>query len=111
MRNLRAGKTEGNPSSAHGYFDRVQLWLKHPATRSQLADLDACCSHLYAENRPARFNSQYRQRVDIKQPNRDALSWVAKLSDALINKIEIALDLAFEVVRPATTLGISYNDT
>ena len=95
-KSLRWATTGGKPSSAHGYFDRVQLWLKRPATRSQLADLDACCGHLYAENRSARFNSQYRQRVDMKQPNRNALSWVAAHDDALITIVEIALDLAFD---------------
>ena len=50
QRNLRPPGIEGKLSSAYGYFDRVHLWLKHPATRHQLHELSEHCGHLYWKN-------------------------------------------------------------
>jgi hypothetical protein len=66
------------PLEVVAYFDRVQAWLKRPAGRAELHDVREHCGHLYWENGPARFGMGYRQRLDMKQPGRQALEWLAE---------------------------------
>lgn len=83
------------PSAVDPYIDAAQMWLCKPAGPSTLAKLGKACGHLYSENGPSRFSSRYQQRLDFKQPNEDALRWIADRDDALINSVEVALDFAF----------------
>lgn len=80
------------PIGIYGYFDRVQVWLKSPANKMAMKLLRENSGHLYVENGPARFDYSYRQRIELKQPKVAALDWIASRSDALVNRVEIALD-------------------
>lgn len=80
------------PASVLPYFDRVQVWIKSRASASGLKLLRENSGHLYVENSPARFDYSYLQRIELKQPKTAALEWVAARSDALVNRVEIALD-------------------
>jgi hypothetical protein len=82
--------------TAFGYFDVLQVWLEHPASHGELAEVARACGSITRRNRAARFNSRYRQYIALRQPRQDALEWVARRRDAYINAVEISLDVAFE---------------
>src|SRR5258707_265887 len=86
------------PTGLHAYFDKVQAWLKIPADRPALTILDHHCGGggLYAENKPAPFGQNYRQRIELKQPSPEALRWLAERDDVLVNRAEITLDCIFD---------------
>jgi hypothetical protein len=83
------------PIDIHPYFDRIQIWLKRPATAAAITKLRKDCGHLHCDNRRARFDGTYRQRLEFKQPGDSVLRWIARRDDALINRAEIALDFIF----------------
>jgi hypothetical protein len=86
-----------NPTSRDPYFDKIQFWVHTPLNRKTLAGLRKECGRggLYVDNRPARFDRRYRQRIEFKQPLDQALRWLAQCDEALINRAEIAIDLVF----------------
>lgn len=67
------------PTPTYGYFDRIQVWLRIPVDRASLPSLREQCGagKIHPENRPARFDARFRQRLDFKQPTRKALEWIA----------------------------------
>jgi hypothetical protein len=84
-----------NPSSVVPYFDCIVLWLRRPVDATTLRKLAKRCAHLEHEERPGRWDRSFHQRLDFKQPNDDALRWIATRSDGIVNYVEVALDLAF----------------
>lgn len=84
--------------SVYGYFDKLQAWLQIPATKAELDELDRHCGRggIYAENKSARFGRRWRQRIELRQPSDMALRWIADRDDALINRAEMAVDIAFD---------------
>ena len=55
------------------------------------------CGSIYVDRRlGARFGQGYIQRIELRQPSPAALQWVANRPEALINRIEIALDYTFK---------------
>jgi hypothetical protein len=86
------------PTGVCPYFDKLQFWVCNPLGHSTLAWLREQCGRggLYVENKPARFNGRFRQRIELRQPSDQALRWLARHEDALINRVEITIDLAFE---------------
>jgi hypothetical protein len=83
------------PTDVNAYFDGVQVWLKQPIGYIAKAKLMQECGHLFAKRQPARFDYNYRQRVQLKQPGPEAISWIASRPDAFINQVELSLDLVF----------------
>jgi hypothetical protein len=84
------------PVKPVAFFDRIQIWLRRPADRATLAKLRKQCGHLHVDDRYARFDWSYRQRIEFKQPQSEVLKWMAGLpADTLINRAEIALDYCF----------------
>jgi hypothetical protein len=86
------------PTAIYPYFDKIQFWLREPIDRATLRKLRKQCGRgsIFTQNGPARFNAWYRQRVEFKQPSDQALQWLARREDALINRAEITLDLMFK---------------
>ncbi len=86
------------PSATYAYFDKVQFWVRTPLNDATLGELRSECGRggLYVENRPARFDARYRQRLELKQPNRTTMEWIARRDDALINGAEVAVDYVFK---------------
>jgi len=89
------------PTGKCAYFDKIQFWVCNPLNRNVLAALERACGPggIHIDNRPARFNNRhrrYRQRIELRQPSRRALVWLARRNDVLINRAEITLDLTFE---------------
>ena len=86
------------PTGSEAYFDKIQFWLFTPLDRKTLAGLRKQCGRggLYVDNRSARFDRRYRQRIELKQPSHDALHWLAQCNEALINRAEITIDLVFK---------------
>lgn len=87
------------PTELHAYFDKVQAWLKFPASRQELKILGQHCGPggLYFDNKRARFDRNYRQRIEIKQPSLEALQWLAERDGVLVNRIEVTLDYIFDL--------------
>jgi hypothetical protein len=86
------------PAAIYAYFDKIQFWVREPLDRATVDQLRSQCGRggIYAHDRPARFDYRYRQRVELKQPTDQALHWLARRDDALINRGEITLDLVFK---------------
>jgi hypothetical protein len=86
------------PTAREAYFDKVQFWVRTPLNDATLGELRSECGRggLYVENRPARFDARYRQRLELKQPNRTTMEWIARRDDALINGAEVAVDYVFK---------------
>jgi hypothetical protein len=98
---MRSSLTLPESTGKCAYFDKIQFWVSHPLNRDVLAVLERACGRggIHVDNRPARFNDchrQYRQRIELRQPSRRALRWLARRSDVLINRAEITLDLTFK---------------
>jgi hypothetical protein len=85
------------PTAIYAYFDKIQFWALNPLERKTLAWLRQQCGRggLHVDNRPARFSTRYRQRIELRQPSDGALSWLAQRDDALVNRVEIAVDYIF----------------
>jgi hypothetical protein len=85
------------PSAIYPFCDKIQFWVHEPIDNDTLAQLRAQCGggNLFSRRGPARFNGHRRQRVELKQPTKEALQWLAGRDDAFINRAEIALDLVF----------------
>jgi hypothetical protein len=97
---MRTRITLPEPIGIIPYFDRIRFWSPNPLNPDALAELERACGpgNIHINNRPARFNNhhrQYRQRIDLSRPTRQALRWLARRKDALINRVEITLDLTF----------------
>jgi hypothetical protein len=86
------------PLSVYAYFDKIQFWVLRPLDHETLAWLRRQCGRggLHADNRPARFDARYRQRIELRQPSEKALHWLAGCDDALINRAEITIDFVFK---------------
>ena len=50
---------------------------------------------LFAENKPARFDFNLKQQLELRQPTYEALRWIASRNDVLINRVEVSLDFVF----------------
>lgn len=96
MENMLRVALPAKPVSIYPYYDKVQVWLKRPASREVVKELRGQCGHLYSDNHRARFDATYQQRLEFKQPTERALRWIAKREDALINRVEVALDFIFD---------------
>ena len=99
------GALPAAPIAVYPYFDKVQFWLKSPADRTTVARLRRHCGHLHPDDRPARFGQGYRQRLEFKQPDEDALRWIAGQSDVLINRLEVTLDMIYPDQRALEDAG------
>ena len=93
----RRSATHPTPTGVYAYFDKIQFWVPTPLDRQILAQLRTQCGRggLYAESGPARFNARFRQRIELRQPTDQALQWLARRDDAIINRAEITIDLVF----------------
>ena len=95
-----AGETNTRPTSVWPYFDKIQIWLRQPIDSATANMLRKMCGRggIYVDPRlGARFGQGYIQRIELRQPSPAALQWLATHHpDALINRIEIALDYIFE---------------
>jgi hypothetical protein len=83
------------PSSIIAYFDRIVIWLRIPVDGRTLKKLRHHCGHLQPGRRIARWDRNFKQRLDFKQPDEEALRWIAGRNDGLINYGEVTLDLIF----------------
>jgi len=85
------------PVGINPYFDKIQFWIRKPLDTKARALLKRACGQggIHIDNRPARFGRGYRQRIELRQPTKKALQWLAERDDVLINRAEIALDLVF----------------
>jgi hypothetical protein len=98
---MRTHLTLPKPIGIYPYFDKIQFWLCNPLNRDELAVLERACGpgNVHIENRAAPFNNhhrQYRQKIDLSRPPRQALVRLARRSGVLINRAEISLDLIFK---------------
>jgi hypothetical protein len=85
------------PAAIRPFIDKVQIWIPNPLSKGTLARLRKNCGpgDIYWKTKPARFDARYRQRIELRQPNDRALRWLAQRHDALINRVELAVDYVF----------------
>lgn len=93
---MRTYLTLPKPIGKYPYFDKIQFWLRNPLNPQTLEWLRKQCGDLDHTVEPARFNPQFRHRIELRRPSKRALRWLAKRDDALINRVEITLDLTFK---------------
>jgi hypothetical protein len=93
---MRTYLTLPKPIGIYPYFDKIQFWVREPLNPETVERLRKQCGSLYDTIEPARFNPQFRHRIELRQPSKQALRWLARRDDALINRVEIALDLIFK---------------
>ena len=86
------------PSAVYANFDKVQIWLKHPVDHKTLSRLRRGCGKggMYVDNRRAKFDLSYRQRIELRQPSDDALRLLLTLGSVHLNRLELALDFVFD---------------
>jgi hypothetical protein len=87
------------PTDIVGNFDKLRFHCTKPASDAELDHLEKLCGGggLHVENGPARFDSRYLQRTEVRQPSDKAKTWLARRSDDIyINGAEFALDLCFD---------------
>jgi hypothetical protein len=87
------------PAAIHPYFDKLQVWIPKPLNASTLASLRDQCGRggIFAENKPARFDARYRQRIEFRQPSDRVLRWLMRHQEVLINRAEVAVDYVFNL--------------
>jgi hypothetical protein len=85
------------PSAICTYFDKIQFWVLTPLDSMTIASLERQCGRggIHVGDKPAKFGPRYRQRIELRQPSDEALAWLAGHDDALINRVEIAIDFVF----------------
>ena len=77
------------------YFDRIIIWLKRPLSKERLAWLAGECGPggLDIENERAWFDWRYQQKIEVYQPSKAALRYLANLDDdVLLNYVEVTVD-------------------
>jgi hypothetical protein len=95
---MRCAQIQIEPLAVHPSIDRFQAWLPKPATYAELRQLRSD-GLIYVINAPARFDHRYLQCLQFLRPRKASLDWLAPRSDALLNRIEIALDYIFDCRR------------
>lgn len=86
-----------HPSGRYAFVDKLQFWTKTPLAPNQIATLQSQCGgKVYAANERARFGGRFVQRVQMCQPQPEALAWVNSSEGLRINYAEIALDFVFD---------------
>jgi hypothetical protein len=77
--------------------DAFAVWLRDPMPKAEataaLAPL--CGGKPQIENRKARFDPAYRQRILLRQPSREAIEYLDQRNDVLFNYQELAQDLIY----------------
>jgi hypothetical protein len=86
------------PLAIVAYLDKLQFWVQRPLGQKVLAQLGRKCGRggMHPANRPAHFDPRYCQRIVFHQPSDEALRWLARREDALINYAEVTIDLVFK---------------
>jgi hypothetical protein len=95
---MRSYLTLPRPIGIYPYFDKMQFWVGWPLNQRTIASLRRQCGKggLFVADGPAPFAGGFCQRVELRQPSERALRWLAQHNDALINQVEVTLDLVFE---------------
>ena len=87
-----------HPLARYSYPDLIQLWLPEllPPSRIDWLDPPRCGSH-HELRRLKRWtrHDKYVMRLQLRQPGPEVLRWVATLNGALMNRLDVALDLIF----------------
>jgi len=97
---MRSYLTLPTQIGVYAYFDKIQFWVCEPLDFNTLGLLERSCGRggMHIENRRAPFNSRrrrYRQIIQLRQPSDQALRWLARQTNVLINRVEIAIDFVF----------------
>ena len=85
-----------NPTGVYHYFDKITVWLKHPLSFREVAWLTSQCGSLHVLNKRPFFETSLEQRLQLYQPTREALEWLARRDDVLLNFVEWSLDWIFD---------------
>ena len=92
-------KAQGiTPCRISAHHDKVQVWLKSPLANERLDWLDHRCGPrgLHVLNRRMKFHPEYRQRLQLNQPTTEAIAYLARQNELLLNRVEWSLDWIFD---------------
>ena len=95
---MRPHTTLPEPIGINPYFDKIQFWVRKPLDQRTIVWLRRQCGRgsLFVADEPAPFGGGFCQRIELRQPSDKALRWLARHRDALINQVEITIDLTFK---------------
>jgi hypothetical protein len=96
MKNIIGLAGQINPAGIYSYIDKLQVWLRQPLARRNLAWLRGQCGMLQVRNKPASFDWTYVQRLQLNQPTHEAIQFLSTVADLHLNYVEVALDWTFE---------------
>jgi hypothetical protein len=83
------------PAEKSSYVDCIQLWLKDPLPPTRLEWLATQCDSVDVRQQRKRWDPAYRVRLQVRRFSQEALQWLATLSGALLNYVEVGLDWTF----------------
>jgi hypothetical protein len=85
------------PDGSVTFIDKVVVWLtEEKLPRAVYRALKDSCGELNLIPKPMKWRPQYRRRLDMKQPEREAFEILLDIQTRqaiLINSVEVALDL------------------
>jgi len=101
------------PSGVYGYHDKVTTWIKCPLSDSERAWLQRLCGgridtrypgEIVRTHKTGQWNRHpvffpdkaYRQRIQLCQPQEQALEWLVERDDVRFTYLEEALDWTFD---------------
>jgi hypothetical protein len=91
-----------HPIACYAYTDWFQVWLTKPLSARQMAWLKSQCRegvHCWEPPPHLRWDPLYRVRLQLKQPSREAIQFIAAIDGALVNFLEVALDWIFATAK------------
>lgn len=90
--------SEVQPKRVIPYFDKVQAWSKTHLSAAELAHLRDHCTTVHRMKKKPRFNrgQGYCEFLVLRQPDDEALNFLAQRQGLLVNLLEVALDWIFE---------------
>jgi hypothetical protein len=97
MREIARPSYEIKSTGVYTYIDKIQVWFRRRLSLKEIAQLRSeCGGKLHVRDKPAKFDHRLRMRLQLNQPSRQALRWIASLDDAHLNYVEFAIDLTFD---------------
>lgn len=84
------------PIEVTAYPDTIQGWVKTPLAPARQALIRRHCGTLIVENRPKRYQREYRQCLIAHQPRVEALHLLCEIDDLQLNRVALALDEIYD---------------
>ena len=86
------------PTKIVEYVDKFQCWVQHPLNATEIEQLATANGGRppHIRNQPMPFRPSFRQRIQLDQPTRQALEFLARRGNMFVNYVERARDYIFD---------------